>query len=105
MLQAPCFDCLSFNPLSLLQDCLAAPEVDIGRRQVVDAFVVSVMIVVADEPLDLGLEVLREEIILQQNTVLQGLVPALDLALGLRVIGCAANMIHSLVIKPFSQIT
>ena len=66
---------------------------------------VSVMIAVVDERLDLGLEVLREEIILQQNTVLQGLVPALDLALGLRVVGCAANMIHFLVTKPFSQIT
>ena len=31
------------------------------------------MIVVVDERLDLGLEVLREEIILQQNTVLQGI--------------------------------
>ena len=63
------------------------------------------MIVVVDERLDLGLEVLREEIILQQNTVLQGLVPALDLTLGLRVIGCTANMIHSPVIQPFGQIT
>ena len=105
MLQAPCFDCLSFDPFSLFQDCVVAPEINIGRRLVVDAFVVSVMIVVVDERLDLGLEVLREEIILQHSKVLQGLVSALDLALGWRVIGCAANMIHSLVIKPFSQVT
>ena len=57
-MQAPRFDWLSFDPFSLFQDCVVAPEINIGRRLVVDAFVVSVMIVVVDERLDLGLEAL-----------------------------------------------
>ena len=32
-------------------------------------------------------------------------MPALDLALGLRVIGCAADVAHTLALEPFSQIT
>ena len=31
-------------------------------------------------------------------------MPALDLALGLRVIGCAADVVHFLILQPFSQI-
>ena len=31
-------------------------------------------------------------------------MPALDLALGLRVIRCAPNVIHTVVLEPFSQI-
>jgi hypothetical protein len=32
MLQASSFDCVAFDPFSLQQDGLTAPEVDIGRR-------------------------------------------------------------------------
>jgi hypothetical protein len=30
MLQASGFDCVAFDPFSFQQDCLAAPEVDVG---------------------------------------------------------------------------
>ena len=32
-------------------------------------------------------------------------MPALDLALGLRVIRCAPNVIHTVVLEPFREIT
>ena len=67
VLQAPMFDGLSFDPFSLQQDGLAAPEVGIGRRDV--------------------LQIAGRVVVLQQDAVLKRLVPALDLALSLRMIG------------------
>jgi len=43
------------------------------------------MIVMIEECLDRRFQVCREEVVIQQNSVLQGLVPALDFALCLRV--------------------
>tara|TARA_R110002111_G_scaffold39106_2_gene74001 strand:- start:12 stop:200 length:189 start_codon:yes stop_codon:yes gene_type:complete len=37
------------------------------------------MVVVTDEGFDLGFEIARQEVVLQQDAVLQSLVPALDL--------------------------
>ena len=87
MLQAPLFDGLSLDPFSLQQDGLAAPEVDVGRGEIVEALVVSAMIVMLDESRDLRFEVFLEEVVFQQDAVLQRLVPALDLALRLGVAG------------------
>ncbi len=87
MVQAPAFDCLLLDPFSLVQDGLPAAEVDVCGSEVVQALVVAVMIVVIDERLDLGFETARQEVVLQQDAVLQGLMPTFDLALGLRVIG------------------
>ena len=42
--------------------------------------------------------------VLQQNAVLQGLVPALDLALGLRVVRGAADMGHALTLEPGGEV-
>jgi hypothetical protein len=39
-----------------------------------------------DEYLDLRFQICREEVVLQQDAVFQGLMPSLDLALCLRVI-------------------
>ena len=47
---------------------------------------VPLVIVVLDEGLDLGLEVAGQEVVLEQDAVLQGLMPAFDLSLGL---GCS----------------
>ena len=40
----------------------------------------------------------------QQDPVLEGLVPALDLALGLGMARCATDMLHALIIEPFGQV-
>ena len=44
---------------------------------------VSAVVVVLDEGLDLGLKVAGQEVVFQQDAVLQGLVPAFNLALSL----------------------
>ena len=56
MLQSALFDGLAFDPLALEQDGLAASEVDVSRRQVLQALMVAVMIVVIDEAIDLRFE-------------------------------------------------
>ena len=72
---------LSFDPFSFQQDGVAATEVDIGGCQVVaDGLVVTMVVVVIDEAVELGLEMARQIVVLKQDAVLQGLVPALDLA-------------------------
>jgi len=80
-------------------------EVDVSGREVVDAFVVSLVVVEFNEGFDLSIQVCREEVVVQQDTVLEGLMPTFDLALGLRVIRCTTHMIHAFVIQPFSKIT
>jgi hypothetical protein len=104
VLQAAVGNGLSFDPFSFHQDGLAAPEIDVGGGEIVDALVVSAMIVIGDEALDLGLEVARQKVIFQQDAVLEGLVPALDLALGHRMIGRAAYVFDVAGAEPFGQV-
>ena len=92
VVQASVLDGLSFDPFSFEQDGLAASEVDVGRRQISDALVVSQMVVVGDELADLSLEVTGQIVVLEQDAVLQRLVPAFDLALCLRMEGL--SLIH-----------
>ena len=77
------FDGLSFDPFALFDDGLGPAEVGIGGRHVVQALVISLMIVVFDERRNLGLKVAGQEVVFQEDAVLEGLVPALDLPLGL----------------------
>src|SRR4026209_1851472 len=105
MQQAAVLDCLSFDPFSLHEDCLAAPEVDVGRRQIADALVVTQVIVVCDEGFDFGFEVAGQVVVLEQDAVLQSLVPALDLALGHGVIGSAANAMHVVAVEPSGEVS
>jgi len=81
MQQAAVLDCLSFDPFSLHEDYLAAPEVDVGGRKVADALVVAKVIVVCDEGFDLGFEITGHVVVFEQDAVLQRLMPALDLTL------------------------
>src|SRR5439155_14905542 len=62
------------------------------------------VVVVVDERIDLGLKVAGQIVVLEQDAVLEGLVPALDLALGLGMIGRSAHMGHALLIEPFGEI-
>ena len=47
-MQAPRFECLPFDPFTLFQNGFVTPEVDVGRCDVVDALVISLM-VLSDE--------------------------------------------------------
>src|SRR5215475_15006064 len=104
MLQATVGDSLSFDPLSFCQDGWSAPEVDVGRGEIVDTLVVSAVIVVSDEGLYLGFEVAGQEVVFQQDAVLQGLVPAFDLALCHRVVRGSADVLDLAVTEPFGQV-
>ena len=81
VVQAAQSDGLSFDPFAFDEDGFAAAEVDVSRGEIVEALVVSAMIVMFDEGRDLGFEVLLEEVVFQQDAVLERLVPAFDLAL------------------------
>src|SRR3954452_8953135 len=98
MQQASALDCLSFDPFSFKKDGLASAEVDVGRGEVGDALVVSKMIIMGDELADPGLEIAGQIVVLEQDAVLQRLVPALDLALGLGMQRGAADVIKALIL-------
>ena len=66
---------------------------------------VAAVIVVADEVADLGFEVSRQIVVLQKDAVLGRLMPALDLALRLRVIGRTTHMLDAPIIQPLGQLT
>lgn len=94
MKQALGFDGLSFDPFSALQDGLTAPEVDVSRREIVHALVLAPEVVVIEKGVDLLPEIARQVVVLQQNAVLQTLVPPLDLALSLQVKRGSSDMSH-----------
>jgi hypothetical protein len=77
--QATIGDCLAFDPFPLDENGLTPPEVGVGWRQVVDGLVISQMIIVGDEGLDLGFEIAGQVIVLEQDVIFQRLMPALDL--------------------------
>ena len=67
MHQASVLDGLSFDPFSFQQDGVASAEVNIGRCQVADGLVVTLVVVVIDEGIDLGLEIARQVVVLEQD--------------------------------------
>src|SRR5215475_9079128 len=73
VVQASVLDGVSFDPFSFQEDGLAASEVDVGRRQIGDALVVSQMVVVGDEVADLGLEITGQIVFVKQDAVLERL--------------------------------
>ena len=79
MLQASLSDCQFFDFLPFPEYGFVPSEVDVGRCDVVQALVVSFVVVVVDECPDLSFEITGKVIVFQENPVLHGLVPALDL--------------------------
>ena len=77
------FDGLPFDPFALFDDGIGPAEVGVGGRHVVQALVVTSVVIMLDEGFDLGLKVTGQEVIFEQDAILEGLMPALDLALGL----------------------
>jgi hypothetical protein len=81
VLQTTVCDCLSFDPFAFEEDGLSASEVDVGRREIGQALVVSRMVVLRHEGRDPAFEIAGPVIVLKQDAVLERLMPALDLAL------------------------
>ena len=86
MVQAAVLDGQFFDPIPPFDDGGVASEVGVGGRDVAETFVVAVVVVVMDESADLAFKISGQVIVFQQDAVFQGLVPTLDLALGLRMI-------------------
>ena len=104
MEQAALLDGLPLDAFAVEQDGLGAAEVDVGRGKVAQALVVALVVVVVDEGCDLGFEIAGQAVVLEQDAILQGLVPTLDLALGLRMAWRAADMVHGVLSQPFGQL-
>ncbi len=81
----------------MFQNGFVPAEVDIGGCDVVQALVV----VVVDEGFNLRFEIGGQEVVFEQNAVHQSLMPAFDLALGLRMIRRTTRMLHAFVLQPF----
>ena len=63
------------------------------------------VIVVIDEARDLGFKITGQVVVLAQNAVLERVVPALNLALGLGMARSTANMGQAAVLQPFGEVT
>ena len=87
MLQATVCDCLALDPFAFEEDGLRPSEVDVSWGKIAEALVTAGMVVMRHEGRDLAFEIAGQVIVLKQDAVLERLMPALDLALGLRVIG------------------
>lgn len=96
MLQAALADRVLFDLFPFTQDGFVAAKVDVGRCDVVLALVVTPVVVICDEGADLTLKIARKIIVFQEDAVFHCLMPAFDLALGLRVEGRAADVLHFL---------
>ena len=65
MLQAPVYDCLSFDPFSLFDNGFCSAEVGICRCHIGQALVVAAVIVVLDEGFDLTFEISGQEVVFE----------------------------------------
>ena len=104
MQQAALSDCPGFDRLSHFQDFSPASVINVGRGQVSQALMVPMVVVVIDEGADLPLEIAGQEVVFQQDAVLQRLMPAFDLALGLGVMRRATDVVDALVVEILGQI-
>ena len=104
MLQVALFDSQFLDLLPFPENGFVASEVDVGGCDVVQALVVTLIVVIRDECADLAFEIARQIVVFQQNAVLHGLVLTFYFALSLWVERCATDMLHVLPLQPFSQI-
>ena len=104
MQAASLLDGFSFDLFPPFENDLAAPEVDVSRRQVVQALVVSTVVVVADELLDALFELSWQVVVVQQDPVFHRAMISLDLALRHRVVRPAADMSDAVVFEPLAKL-
>ena len=104
MFQTTIGDGLAFDPFAFEEDGLGPPEVNVSRSEIAEALVIASMVVVLDEGRDLAFEIAGWVVMLKQDSVLECLMPALDLALGLRMIRRAADVLYFLLVQPRREI-
>ena len=103
VLQAAVLDGLPFDPFSLHEDCLTASEVEVGGSKIADALVIALMIIILNKGIDLDFERTRQVVVFQEDAVLERLMPALDLALGLGMTRRSPEVLDVLFVEPLSQ--
>ena len=86
------------------EDGLGPPEVGVSRSEIAEALVIASMVVALDEGRDLAFEIAGQVVVLKQDAVLERLMPALDLALGLRMIRRSVDMRVVLLVQPIGKI-
>jgi hypothetical protein len=59
MQQTAFLDCVAFNHFSLEQDGLAPSKVNISGREIIPALMITLVIVVIDEPVDTDFKITR----------------------------------------------
>ena len=94
MLQATILDCLFFDLFPFSDDVFVSSEVDIRWCDVAQTFLVTMVIVILDECLDLLFKVAGQIIVFQKDAVFHGLVPSLDFTLSLGMERRTAHMVH-----------
>ena len=82
------------------KDVRAPSVVHVGRRQIVQTFVIALVVVILDEAADRRFQLTGQVIVFQQDLVLHRSVPALDLALGHRVVRLAPSVRHGSSLQP-----
>ena len=97
MVQAAVMEGQFLDLVSPFDDGGVAAEAGIGGRDVAEALVVAVVVIVIDESTDLAFKVSGQAVVFQLDAVFQGLMPALDLALGVGMIGGSTDMFHTVV--------
>ena len=75
MLQAALLDCQFLDLFPFSDDGFVTPKIDVGRCDVVEALVISLVVVVLDEGPDLTFKIAGQVVVFQQNPVLHGLMP------------------------------
>ena len=76
--QSAALRCHLLDPSSFADDGVRPPEACVVGRDVADALVTAVIVVVVDEVAGRGFEGTRQIVVFEQEAVLQGLVPALE---------------------------
>ena len=104
MLQTTIGDGLAFDPFAFEEDGLGPPEVDVSRSEIAEALVIAGMVVVLDEGRDLAFEIAGQVVMLEQDAVLERLMPALDFALGLRMERRSADMLDVPLVQPIGKV-
>lgn len=101
MLSATLLDGSSLDLSSPLKNACTASEVDVSRGEVIQALVVSAVIVVIDEVGDGAFEATGKMVVFKPDATFEREVPSLDLSLHHRVVELTAR---APVVEPFGQI-
>ena len=96
-MQAPSlFDGFPFDAFPPLENGRSSSEVNVDRRQVVQALVIALIVVVLDELVDAMFELTWQIVVFQQDLVFHRAVISLDLTLRHRVVRPAADVSDTL---------